>query len=95
MANTYVRVADGGLAPRSDEARSLGAQFRRLRTLHGVTLAELRQRTGFAVNTIRAHESGAMPLRADDLLLCAQAMGVRPGTLLHRREEEASNDPNT
>ena len=92
MAATYKRVKDGGLAPRSDAALALGAQFKRIRELHGVTLADIRSRTGFAINTIRAHEAGSLPFRADDLMKVARAIGVRPGVLFYRREGEAFHE---
>ena len=84
MPTTYKR---GGLSPRSDAARRLGKQFSRQRARLKLTLMDVRLKTGFAVNTIRAHEAGSLPLRADDLIKLADAIGVRPETLIRERKD--------
>ena len=81
MANTYKRVGRAGLMPRSAEAKEIGDRFKAVRRDNGLTLAEVRRRTGFCLNTIRAHEAGSMPFRSDDLAKVACALSVRPTDL--------------
>jgi transcriptional regulator with XRE-family HTH domain len=70
------RQAKGALIARDPISERLGAHFRAIRKQSKVTLQELAEQMGCAINTIRAHEAGVVMFRQDDLVKAAAIMGV-------------------
>lgn len=76
--------------PAGDVEAALGARFREVRKRQKVRLLDLSEGLSCSVNTIRWHEAGARMLRTDDLVRCANIMGVDPSELTDTTTKEAA-----
>lgn len=70
--------------------QALGVLFREVRKRQKIRLIDLSEGLGCSVNTIRWHEAGARMLRTDDLVRCANIMGVEASLLTDTTAKEAA-----
>jgi transcriptional regulator with XRE-family HTH domain len=66
----------------ASSANSPGKRIRALRQRQGLTLSDLRTRTGLAVSTLSRMEKGHVSLSYDKLMLLSKGLGVDMGQLL-------------
>lgn len=68
--------------------QALGDRFREVRKRQKIRLLDLSEGLGCSVNTIRWHEAGARMLRTDDLVRCADIMGIDVSMLTNTTGKE-------
>jgi transcriptional regulator with XRE-family HTH domain len=75
------------------KGESMGARFQRLREEARMTQAELAERAGIPVGTLRNWEQGIRVPRFDHAIRVAQALGVSLDVLAGLAEEQPSEKP--
>ena len=78
--------------PRGEMEVALGVTFRKARRAEKMSLRVLAERMKISVNTIRWHEAGARPMRADMLSRAADILGVATAALVTTEAEERKHD---
>lgn len=73
----------------ADDDNTPGARIRATRLGKGLTLAQLRERTGLAVSTLSKLEMGAISLSYDKLLLVSKGLGVDMASLIEPKPQVA------
>lgn len=70
-------------------ARSPGETIRALRLSQGLTLAQMKERTGLAISTLSKLEIGTVSLSYDKLMLISRGLGVDMATLVDPKPKAA------